>query len=50
MPMQSQQGCSITLAYDFAQSEFLNQGMITDLYGHWNRAGKGTLKTDACVM
>ena len=46
--MSEEQG--ISLARDFAQSEFVDQGMIADLNVHWDFAEDGNPKPHAHVM
>lgn len=50
LPRELTQAQGISLARDFAQSEFVDQGMIADLNVHWDRGEDGMPKPHAHVM
>src|SRR5665213_2069720 len=50
IPHELTQAQGIELARDFAQSEFVDQGMIADLNVHWDMAEDGSPKAHAHVM
>ncbi|WP_137389164.1 Ti-type conjugative transfer relaxase TraA [Rhodoligotrophos defluvii] len=50
IPREMTQAQGIELARDFAQSEFVHQGMIADLNVHWDFAEDGSPKPHAHVM
>lgn len=50
IPREMTQAQGIELARDFAQAEFVDQGMIADLNVHWDMAEDGTPKPHAHVM
>ena len=50
IPREMTQAQGIELARDFAQAEFVDQGMIADLNVHWDRAEDGMPKPHAHVM
>jgi len=50
IPHELTQAQGIELARDFAQSEFVDQGMIADLNVHWDMAEDGSPKPHAHVM
>jgi len=50
IPREMTERQGIELARDFAQSEFVDQGMIADLNVHWDMAEDGTPKPHAHVM
>ncbi len=50
IPREMTQAQGIELAHDFAQSEFVDRGMIADLNVHWDMAENGTPKPHAHVM
>ncbi|ALC11514.1 Ti-type conjugative transfer relaxase TraA [Sphingopyxis sp. 113P3] len=50
IPREMTQAQGIELARDFAQSEFVDQGMIADLNVHWDYAEDGSPKPHAHVM
>lgn len=50
IPREMTQAQGIELARDFAQSEFVDQGMIADVNVHWDRAEDGMPKPHAHVM
>ncbi|MEF2546393.1 Ti-type conjugative transfer relaxase TraA [Aurantimonas sp. E1-2-R+4] len=50
LPREMSKVQGIELARDFAQSEFVDQGMIADLNVHWDRAEDGMPKPHAHVM
>ncbi|WP_234051997.1 MULTISPECIES: Ti-type conjugative transfer relaxase TraA [unclassified Xanthobacter] len=50
LPREMSEAQGIELARDFAQSEFVDRGMIADLNVHWDRAEDGTPKPHAHVM
>jgi Ti-type conjugative transfer relaxase TraA len=50
LPREMTQAQGIELARDFAQSEFVDQGMIADLNVHWDAAEDGRPKPHAHVM
>ncbi len=50
IPREMSQAQSIELARDFAQSEFVDQGMIADLNVHWDIGEDGMPKPHAHVM
>ncbi|MFG1402071.1 Ti-type conjugative transfer relaxase TraA [Xanthobacter sediminis] len=50
LPREMSEAQGIELARDFAQSEFVDRGMIADLNVHWDLAEDGTPKPHAHVM
>lgn len=50
IPREMTQAQGIELARDFAQAEFVDQGMIADLNVHWDFAEDGSPKPHAHVM
>jgi Ti-type conjugative transfer relaxase TraA len=50
LPREMTQAQGIELAREFAQAEFVDQGMIADLNVHWDMAEDGTPKPHAHVM
>ncbi|KND60659.1 Conjugal transfer protein TraA [Candidatus Burkholderia verschuerenii] len=50
LPRELTQAQGIELARDFVQSEFVDQGMISDLNVHWDFAEDGSPKPHAHVM
>ncbi|MCB1442023.1 MAG: Ti-type conjugative transfer relaxase TraA, partial [Methyloceanibacter sp.] len=50
IPREMTQAQGIELARDFAQAEFVDQGMIADLNVHWDIGEDGMLKPHAHVM
>ncbi len=50
IPREMSEAQGIELARYFAQSEFVDQGMITDLNVHWDMAEDGSFKPHAHVM
>ncbi|MBC7285360.1 Ti-type conjugative transfer relaxase TraA [Hoeflea sp.] len=50
IPREMSEAQGIELARDFAQSEFVGQGMIADLNVHWDFAEDGSSKPHAHVM
>ncbi len=50
IPRELSQAQGIELARDFAQAEFVDQGMIADLNVHWDMAEDGMPKPHAHVM
>ncbi|MBB5049565.1 Ti-type conjugative transfer relaxase TraA [Rhodopseudomonas rhenobacensis] len=50
IPREMTQAQGIELARDFAQSEFVDQGMIADVNVHWDMAEDGMPKPHAHVM
>jgi len=50
LPREMTQAQGIELARDFAQSEFVDRGMITDLNVHWDMGEDGIPKPHAHVM
>ena len=50
IPREMTQAQGIELARDFAQAEFVDQGMIADLNVHWDFAEDGSAKPHAHVM
>ncbi len=50
IPREMTQAQGIELARDFAQAEFVDQGMIADLNVHWDIGEDGTPKPHAHVM
>jgi len=50
IPREMSKAQGIELARDFAQSEFVDQGMIADLNVHWDIGEDGTPKPHAHVM
>ncbi|MEC5321842.1 Ti-type conjugative transfer relaxase TraA [Aurantimonas sp. A3-2-R12] len=50
LPREMSKAQGIELARDFAQSEFVDQGMIADLNVHWDIGEDGTPKPHAHVM
>ncbi|MBN9070503.1 MAG: Ti-type conjugative transfer relaxase TraA [Rhizobiales bacterium] len=50
IPREMTQAQGIKLARDFAQAEFVDQGMIADLNVHWDFAEDGSPKPHAHVM
>ncbi len=50
IPREMTQEQGATLARDFVQREFVDQGMVADLNVHWDRGADGLLKPHAHVM
>jgi len=50
IPREMTQAQGIALAHDFAQSEFVDRGMIADLNVHWDIGADGQPKPHAHVM
>jgi Ti-type conjugative transfer relaxase TraA len=50
IPREMSQEQGISLARDFVQREFVDQGMIADLNVHWDRGADGLMKPHAHVM
>ena len=50
IPREMTQAQGIELARDFAQAEFVDQGMIADLNVHWDIGEDGMPKPHAHVM
>ena len=50
IPREMSEAQGIALARDFAQSEFVDQGMIADLNVHWDIGEDGSPKPHAHVM
>ncbi len=50
IPREMTQDQGVALARDFAQREFVDQGMVADLNVHWDRGADGLLKPHAHVM
>ena len=50
IPREMTQDQGVTLARDFVQREFVDNGMVADLNVHWDRGADGLLKPHAHVM
>ena len=50
IPREMTQDQGVALARDFAQREFVDQGMVADLNVHWDHGADGLLKPHAHVM